>query len=247
MAALGKYWPTVAGHATVDAIISTVRRLLPDPLDPVDPVAAYGADRPAHPDGRPWVGVCMVQSLDGSTVVAGTSSPLSSPADTAVLAALRQHADVVLVGAGTARDERYGAPRKPGQRIAVVSRTGRLDPRSRLVTSGAALLVMPTDGPDVDLETIRAGTGTVDLALALIELRRRLGATFVHAEGGPRLNGALAAADLVDEWNVTISPHVVGGSGPRLTDAAPELTHQMRLAHVLEDDGYVFVRALRSR
>jgi riboflavin biosynthesis pyrimidine reductase len=224
-----------------------VRQLLPDPLDPVDPLDAYAAERPPHADGRPWLAVCMVQSLDGSTVVDATSGALSSPADTAVLGALRHHADVILVGAGTAREERYGAPRRAGQRIAVVSRSGRLDPGSGLVTSGAAVLVLPTDGPEVDVETIRAGTGTVDLTAALVELRRRFGARFVHAEGGPRLNGALARAGLVDEWNVTIAPAVVGGAGPRLVDGAPDLGERLRVAHVLEDEGFLFVRALRAR
>lgn len=191
----------------------------------------------------------MVHSLDGSAVVAGTSGALSSPADTAVLVALRRHADLVLVGAGTVRDEGYGAPRKEGQRIAVVSRSGQIDPSSALFASGAGLLVLPDDGPDpgAGIETVRAGRGDVDLATALTELRRRLGVSFVHAEGGPRLNGALAAADLVDEWNVTISPAVVGGAGPRLTDGAPELDERFRLAHVLEDEGFVFLRAVRSR
>lgn len=189
----------------------------------------------------------MVASLDGSTVVGGTSGALSSPADTAVLGALRHHADVVLVGAGTARDERYGAPRKAGQRIAVVSRSGHLDPRSTLVTSGAAVLVLPTDGPAVDLEVVRAGTGHVDLAAALVELRRRFGAGFVHVEGGPRLNGALVAGGLVDEWNITIAPTIVGGQGPRLVDGGPDVAERLRIAHVLEDDGFLFVRALRAR
>ncbi|PRC53338.1 hypothetical protein C6A85_48835, partial [Mycobacterium sp. ITM-2017-0098] len=70
--------------------------------------------------------------------------PLSAPADYQLLLALRAYADVVLVGAGTARAENYGPARlRPAhlaQRrelglgeqpppIAVVSQSGRLPER----------------------------------------------------------------------------------------------------------------------
>ena len=71
---------------------------------------------------RPWVGLCMIASLDGSTVVAGTSGGLSNPDDLAVLATLRRAADAIVVGASTVRQEGYGPPRKAGQRIGVVTR-----------------------------------------------------------------------------------------------------------------------------
>ena len=49
--------------------------------------------------------------------------------------------------------------------------------------------------------------------------------TFVQSEGGPHLNGALLDADCVDELDLTISPVLCGGTGPRLTvGAAPTLT-----------------------
>ena len=69
----------------------------------------------------------MVASIDGSIAVDGTSAKLSSPTDIAVLARLRRLADVIVVGAGTVRDEGYGAPRKHGQRIGIVTRSGGLD------------------------------------------------------------------------------------------------------------------------
>ena len=73
--------------------------------------------------GRPWVGICMVASLDGATVVEGRSGGLSNPQDAAVLARLREAADVIIVGAATVRQESYGPPRKAGQRIGVVTAT----------------------------------------------------------------------------------------------------------------------------
>ena len=61
------------------------------------------------------------------------------------------------------------------------------------------------------------------------------------------LNGLLSAADLIDELNLSISPQVVGGDGPRLTHDAPPIAHRMQLAHVLEHDGFLFTRYVRDR
>ncbi len=137
-----------------------MRRLLPEPADDISVDDAYSfalGDRP----GRPWVGLCMVASIDGSTVVGGNSAGLSSDTDTAVLGRLRRLADVIVVGAGTVRDEGYGAPRKPGQRVGVITRSGKVDVTSELFTSGAGFLVTSeqsvVDAPGIDI--IRAGTG----------------------------------------------------------------------------------------
>ena len=207
---------------------------------------AYGVKRPS-PSHRPFVGMCMVSSIDGSTVVEdlvnGNSAALSSAADREVLFALRAHADIVVVGAGTVRDEGYGVPRKAGQRVAVVSRTGNVDASAPLFTSRAGFLVMPENAPAHSIETLRAGVDDVDLELIL----RQLNASFVQLEGGSVLNAAMVAADLVDEVNLTVSPQVTGGVGPRLTTNAPDLAHRFRLQHVLEDEGFLFLRYLRDR
>ena len=65
---------------------------------------------------------------------------------------------------------------------------------------------------------------------------------FVHAEGGPHLNGALATADLIDELNVTFSPHVVGGDGPRLTVGGADVLSAFDLAHLVVDEDVVRVQ-----
>lgn len=91
-----------------------------------------------------------------------------------------------------------------------------------------------------------AGTDTVDLAAALAELGRR-GVRTVLCEGGPSLNGALAALDLVDEWNLTVSPALAGGASKRIVAGAPAGAAPLTLAHVLEDDGTLCLRYLRPR
>src|SRR5579862_8368186 len=58
-------------------------------------------------DGRPWVRADMVASVDGAATLAGRSGGLSGAADREVFGLLRFLADVILVGAGTARAEGY--------------------------------------------------------------------------------------------------------------------------------------------
>jgi riboflavin biosynthesis pyrimidine reductase len=219
-----------------------MRRLFDHPTDHVTVREAYGVERP-RPAGRPWLGVCMVSSIDGSTVVDSNSRSLSSPTDQEVLLTLRDLADVLIVGAATVRIEGYGPPRKRGQRVGVVSRRGNVDASTALFTSGAGFLIVPEDAPPTTVESVRAGIGEVDFAGALAQLD----ANFVQAEGGALLNGSLSAADVIDELNLTISPQLAGGDGPRVTSGSVQVSRKMRLAHVLEEDGFLFTRYVRAR
>jgi riboflavin biosynthesis pyrimidine reductase len=227
-----------------------MRRLFPEPADDIVVADAYGSALGRRSD-RPWVGLCMVASIDGSTVVGGNSAGLSSPTDTAVLSQLRAIADVIVVGAGTVRDEGYGPPRKQGQRIGVVTRSGDVDLSSALFTSGAGLLITTEDATfdTAGIEVVRAGTGTVDFATAIVRLGSLIAdCGVVQAEGGATLNGALLDADVIDEINLTTSPVAVGGTGPRLAVGADNLAHRFELAQLAIDDrSYLFARWLRRR
>ncbi len=218
-----------------------MRQLFPPVAHEVTLRECYDVPRP-KPAGRPWIELCMVSGLDGSTVVDHSSRALSNPIDQELLLTLRSLVDVVLVGASTVRKEEYGPPRSPNLRIAVVSRRADFDFTTPLWTSGRAILVLPEDAPQVPVPTIRAGHGDIDIAAAVAQLD----ADVVQAEGGATLNGLLAAADLVDELNLTISPQLNGGDGQRLTVGAPSMARRMTLAHVLEDDGFLFTRYVRA-
>ena len=218
---------------------------MPDPtdLDPSQLAAAYADARRARHGGRPWVMVNMIASADGATTVEGLSGGLGGPGDRAVFSVLRALADVVLVGASTVRAEHYGPPRKAGQKVAVVSRSAELDWTADLFTSGAGIAVLPEDGDAVPVPTIRGGREDVDLAAVL----RQLDGQVVLAEGGPTLNGQLAAAGLIDELCVTVAPRLLGGGAKRIVvgPAAAEPT-TLELAHLLEEDGFLFCRYVRS-
>ncbi|MEQ8438005.1 MAG: dihydrofolate reductase family protein [Ilumatobacter fluminis] len=226
-----------------------IRRLSPDPVGPTTVVDEYGVDRP-RPADRPWVTVCMVASLDGSIALDGASGGLGNANDRAVLATMRTVVDVVIVGAATAAGEGYGPPKRPDLRIGVVTNSGRIDATSPLFTSGAGF-VITNEHAEIPsgVDTLRTGDREVDLAAAVERLPHLIpGVTHVQAEGGPTLNGALAAADLVDEICLTVSPHVVGGDAARLTSGAPERGLGYEPAHVLlDDEGYLFTRWVRRR
>jgi riboflavin biosynthesis pyrimidine reductase len=223
-----------------------MRQLLPTPVDPVDPMAVYG-DLPVAP-GRPGVRLNMIASVDGATTLAGVSGGLGGQADHELFAVLRSLADVVLVAAGTVRAEGYGPSSTP---IAVVSRSLRLDWDTPFFTSPVAspILVTVAQAPPDRLaraaevaEVVIAGDRDVDLAAALAALGER-GWRAVLAEGGPTLNGQLAAAGLLDELCLTLSPSLAGGDAKRILDG-PSLKGAagMRLCSVCEQDGFLFLR-----
>ena len=243
-----------------------MRRLLPGPAADVTPEEAY-AD---HPDavGRPGVRVNMVASLDGAITIDGRSGGLGGDADLRVFRTLRALADVVMVAAGTLRNEGYGPPELPDEvqaarrargqtrlpRIAVVTRSLGLDWGSRffaeapedarpiVVTCAAAPEDARRRAAEV-ADVVVAGDDRVDLRAALARLGAD-GVGSVLCEGGPSLNRSLAAAGLLDELCLTVSPLLVGGDGPQMLAGDPPRAGglPMRLHAAYEEDGFLFLR-----
>ncbi len=230
---------------------------------------------PAAADqGRAWVRANMVTSLDGAVSGGdGRSASVSSPADKQVFHVLRGLADVVLVGAGTARTERYGpadphpvlaagrraAGRREAAVVVQVTRSGRVQAgKDMFATPGAALVALPAGDDDAYARAVAdAGSdavvlaghvdrGGTDLGLLLRELAGR-GLTRVLCEGGPSLLGALGAADLLDELCLTTSPVVVAGGGPRAVVGEAVGPLGFRLAGLLHADGTLLGRWVRER
>jgi riboflavin biosynthesis pyrimidine reductase len=239
-----------------------MRRLFPDPADDVDLVQAYAPDVVLP---GPFVRVNMISSLDGAISVDGRSGALGGPGDKRVFAAIRSHADVIVVGAGTARAEGYGPARLPeadesvrvarGQapqpRIAVVSGSMHLDWSAPFFTDAHARPVVVTtvagaagapDAARAVADVVGAGADRVDLAAALLSFGEQ-GARTVLVEGGPGVNGDLARAGLIDELCLTVSPRVVGGDGARIMAGPPfHPPFAPIVRHMLEEDGFLFLR-----
>jgi riboflavin biosynthesis pyrimidine reductase len=212
----------------------------------------------------------MVASADGAAVLSGKSGGLSSEGDRRLFAVLRGLADVILAGAGTVRAEGYkpvkprevwsslrsGRPSVPA--IAVVSGRLDLDPSSALFTAAPTeartiVITCASSPPDVRAalslvaDVIVAGDTAVDLKAALESLASR-GLTRVSCEGGPHLLGDLGAAGVLDELCLTVSP-LLGGPGSARVMAGDQWQsgpHRMRLAHALEEDGFLFTRYARA-
>lgn len=233
------------------------------PLDDDQVLSAY-----PWPTGRRWVRAMMVTTLDGAAAGPdGLSGSISSDADRAVFDAVRRLADVVLVGAGTIRAERYGPMRARGA-DADVRRTHGLAPAPVLAVVSASLdlpwteaMFEESDVRPIVLTPAGADPGrlrvarehadvlvlpgeVVDVAAVLDALVAR-GLRRVVCEGGPTLLAAIAAADLLDEADITVSPLLAGS---QLTPRTPALVTPLRfeLAHIITEDGFVMNRYVKG-
>jgi riboflavin biosynthesis pyrimidine reductase len=240
-----------------------VRQLIPAVADLAadDLLEAY-----PWPDG-PWTRACMVMSLDGGIAGPdGVSGSLSSATDRAVLAATRALADAYLVGARTVRAEGYrrvrarpelgprraAAGQAPAPVLAVVSGGCRFD--------WGSADIQHSDRPPIILTAHRSAERDRELARradcevvvlpgdrvapadALAVLHER-GLVRVTVEGGPDLLAQVVGAGLLDEVDLTVAPTLVGTSG-RSPGGEPVLLG-MRLAQLLEEDGFLFGRYVR--
>ncbi|MDG4829882.1 pyrimidine reductase family protein [Solwaraspora sp. WMMD1047] len=228
----------------------------------------------------PWLRVNFVTSIDGAAELDGRSAGLSGGPDKRVFGILRMVCDALLVGAGTLRQERYRALRPTAARrawrrrhglpefptLVVVSAGLDLDPAQPAFAEAPVRPVVlthtaaePPPGLTGVAELVRCGDDRIDLAAGLAHLRRR-GLHQVLCEGGPRLFGALTAADLVDEVCLTVAPLLAGpgpgriSTGPTGPEAAgpeapgPEAAARLLpLRHALgADDGTLLLRHARD-
>jgi riboflavin biosynthesis pyrimidine reductase len=229
-----------------------MRLLLPPPVPAtgrdVDFRALY---RP--PPGR-HVRANFVVSTDGATTVGGLSAGLSSPADRQLFHVLRSLCDVVLVGATTVRRENYGGARDYDGHVpivAVVSRSLDLDPQARLFTDAQVRpWVLTVNSAPVErraaladvAQVVVAGEHNVDIRTALDALAAA-GFDHVLCEGGPHLLGDVVTAGVLDDLCLTVAPLMSGGAGDRMLAGLPLVPPvALRLEHVLEEDGTLFLR-----
>lgn len=213
-----------------------MRRLAPEPaeLDELLAGVDFGARAPAE---RPYLVINMVASVDGRATLHGRTAELSSPADKRLFFALRRSVDAVLVGTGTLREERYGPLLRDAeeQPLAIVcSRRGNFPDDIPLFTDARSRILTHT-GPSPKEALLRA--------------QAEHGVRSVLCEGGPTLNGALFAEDLVDELFLAISPQIADGPAPlTIVEAAgPGEPVGLELVWVLEADGMLFCRYAVAR
>jgi riboflavin biosynthesis pyrimidine reductase len=206
------------------------------------------------PAGR-WVRALMVMTLDGGIAGPdGHSGSISGPADLRVLIAIRRSCDAVIVGAETMRVERYkpfrsrpeiaerraSAGQALAPRLVIVSASLDLpwsDPvysestLPPLIVAGSASDPAARERVPQTCELLVAPTPDVDPAWLLEECASR-GLDRIVCEGGRRLLGSFLAADVVDEWALTLSGIT------RTGDFVPAMARP--------EDDFVFTRFVRA-
>ena len=220
------------------------------------------------PPTLPWLRMNFISSLDGAVTRDGLSGGLGDEADHRVFELLRRWADVVLLGAGTARDEGYGAMALPEESVrwrlahglapqpvfALVSQRLALDPEAPLFADAPVRpLVFTVEdapaGPRAALaevaDVVTVGAREVDPMRVREELRRR-GLLRIHSEGGPTLFGAFLAAGAVDELCLTLAPKLEAGPAQRIAHAMPAVPTAMELAGVLRAGDELLLRYRRA-
>jgi len=215
---------------------------------------------------QPWLRANFVSSIDGAATHDGVSGGLGTDADGRLFALLRRLADVIIVGAGTLRQEGYrnlsldddaaawrranGLSAQPT--FAIVSASLRLEPddlasyavRPLVITTSRVAAKARARVEEV-ADVVVAGDYEVDTAEMTRGLVER-GYPQQHSEGGPTLFATMLAQGVVDELCLTVSPRLEGGSARRIVDAANASPQPMALAHALSaPDGTLLLRYVR--
>jgi riboflavin biosynthesis pyrimidine reductase len=98
-------------------------------------------------------------------------------------------------------------------------------------------------------DVVVAGDETVDLRAAVDALAER-GHRRLLAEGGPHVLAQFLEAGLLDELCLTVGPLMAGPGGSRIVTGppgtGPAAPLALTLAHVLEEDSFLFCRYTRS-
>lgn len=170
------------------------------------------------------------QSLDGRIATAsGDSWYINGPAARAHLHRLRALVDAVLVGAGTAEEDR------PQLNVRLVSGADPvpviLDPRGRVPMQGplferapGAVPVLHLVGAELDLASAPEGVERVGIELGpagacprqVLDLLAERGLQRVLIEGGGVTVSRFLAADALDYLHLLIAPLIIGSGRPGL-------------------------------
>src|SRR5713226_6864086 len=170
-------------------------------------------------DGRPYLALNMVATVDGRAAVNGSAVGIGSTADKHLMRELRAEADVVLHGAGTVRADPLSA-RVPSEMVAqrvarglspqplgaIITRSGNLPRQHPYYDSATVIYITSDHAVTIDSETTKVCHVT-NVEAAIADLRGR-GLKRILCEGGPTLNTALLQAQLVDEIFLTIAPKI---------------------------------------
>lgn len=248
---------------------------------PAELEAAYGGSLGFE---EPVLVANFVSSLDGVVAIRGMPSSVATIrgatlADRFVMGLLRACADAVIMGATTFRasSEAEWAPesifppgasafgalraaleKPPAPALAVVTRSGALDPAHPALGHGAIVLTGEERARELRVhlgeEATVVGLPAKGFLPAAVAWLRGRGHRVLLTEGGPSTFTSLLRASLVDELFLTLSPRLAGRarSSARLglvegLEAIPELTGSLTLLSLRREESHLFARySLRS-
>jgi len=177
-----------------------------------------------RPSREPFVRINLISSVSGSAGgTDGTSETLSNPVDRTILGVIREHGDVVVIGAQSLRAEGYLLPRRVP--LAVVTSSGNLAGHGTGPTgaTGNVIVVCPPSAVDrvhetsgdmsIEILTVDAPDGRLAIA-DIIEALAARGLTSIVCEGGPGLAAQFLEAGVVDEVCLSTSPVINGSALP---------------------------------
>ena len=232
-----------------------------------------GPSRAGGTDG-PWVVANMISSVDGAATVEGRSGALGRAGRPGACSwRCAGVADVVLVGAGTVRAERYGPPearrcddrpaheRRPrphspdrhGLGLARhrpgAARCSATPPAARWCITARRPRPATAGRRSSDVADVwEVGTETVDVAEGRWWSSAQPAPASCSARAAPRCSVSSTSPTCVDEWCVTVGP-VAGrrGGSPDRHDRHPRGREQLQLDRLWEDDGAALPRGYLRR
>lgn len=174
---------------------------------------------PTLANGERETRAVMINTLFGAFGRFGSSGRLGNDLDGELIQALREWADVILVGASTVVIEDYGPADTP---MAVLSSSLELEPDLGIFDGAQVLILAPesTFGAEEDaiseLEAagaafISTGEGTMPEVVGALHAR---GFNRILCEGGPSVYGDMIGNDLVDVLHLTVDPTMTFSDAP---------------------------------
>lgn len=187
-----------------------------------------------------WVRAGMIMSATGSATGGdGLSGSLACAGDRQIFNTLRAKADVIVVGAGTARDEGYGPSKTP---LAIVSASGNLPPK--LQHDPKVLLICPQGSQAALSPQLPHKHQTICVTECspqrICEALAARGYHNVLLEGGPHILATWFASGHVHELCLTLSPLLVGPVTPLVN--SQDFSQDAELVHMLQHKNALFTR-----
>lgn len=199
--------------------------------------------------GHPLLRIKTASSLDGRTALSsGESKWITGDAARADVHKLRARACAILTGIETVLADNpqlnvrgVDTLRQP---LKVIVDSSLRTPPDAAILQGAKTLIAcaapdakkaaALEAAGAEILCLPGADGKVDLPALLSRLAQK-GVNELMTEAGPRLNGALIAAGLADEWVQYLAPCLLGSAARPLFDLNEPASMQQRLSWKLHD------------